>query len=108
MAIYYFMLEAVPLPGNQEEEEFEGAFINCWVNSTSMKSALTEATDYIHSEGWAIQKVEDRFIVNRERYEQDPELLESLEYFDQALDDGVSAIFYVWPIEESGFCDFQE
>ena len=37
MAIYYFIMEAVPIPGNQEEEELEGAFINCWVNSTSMK-----------------------------------------------------------------------
>lgn len=101
MAIYYFMLEAAPLLGNQEEEELEGAFINCWVNSTSMKSALTEATEYIHSEGWTIQKVEDRFIVHRARYEKDPELLESLECFDQAVNDGISAIFYVWPVEES-------
>ena len=101
MAIYYFMVEAVPLPGNQEEEELEGAVINCWVNSTSMKSALTKATEYIQSEGWAMQKAEDRFIVHRERYKKDPELLESLECFDQAVTDGISSIFYVWPSERS-------
>ena len=48
-----------------------------------------------------MQKVEDRFIVHRERYEKDPELLESLECFDQAVNGGISSIFYVWPSEES-------
>ncbi|WKA49427.1 hypothetical protein QWY22_10975 [Planococcus liqunii] len=103
MAIYYLMLEAVPLPENKEEKEIAGAFINCWVNSASMESALTEANDYIQSEGWKVQKVEDQFIVNRERYLKDPELQESLECFDQAVNDGISSIFYVWPSEETDF-----
>ncbi|MGK7377585.1 hypothetical protein ACSFXN_07060 [Planococcus sp. 1R117A] len=100
MAIYYFMMEALPRPDNPEKEEFEGAFISCWVDSADMTSALTEASRYIKSEGWKILQIEEQFIAKRERYEGDPERLDLLEYFDRALEDGVSAIFHVWPKDE--------
>jgi hypothetical protein len=97
MAIYFFMMEGIPMVDNPEKEEFDGAFINCWVNSVDITSALTKASKYIKSEGWRVLQIEDQMITNRERYERDPELLESLECFDQAVSEGVSAIFYVWP-----------
>jgi hypothetical protein len=97
MAIYYFMFEAVPNPDNPEKEEYEGAFVNCWVNATSMKSALTDAAKYIKSEGWKIEGMEESFIVDRERYEGETELVDSLECFDQAISNGVCALFNVWP-----------
>ena len=101
MAIYYFMIEAVPNQDNPEKDEFEGAFVNCWVNSMNMTLAVTEASKYITSEGWKVQRIEDQFMTNRERYEGDLELLDSLECFDQAVRDGVSAIFNVWPKDEA-------
>ncbi|WKA56218.1 hypothetical protein [Planococcus shixiaomingii] len=100
MAIYYFKFEATPNPDNPEREQYEGAIVNCWVDGTSMKPALTEAAKYVKNEGWKIEKMDDSFKVERERYEGNPELSESLECFDQALREGVSALFYVWPDKE--------
>jgi len=45
---------------------------------------------------WEITKVEESFITDSKRYNDE---LESLEGFNQALEYGVSAIFYTWPKE---------
>lgn len=54
------------------------------------------ANNYIRNEGWEITKVEESFITDSKRYNDE---LESLEGFNQALEYGVSAIFYTWPKE---------
>lgn len=101
MTIYYFMIEAVPNQDNPEKDEFEGAFVNCWVNSSNMTLAVTKASKYVNSEGWKMQRIEEQFIANRERYEGDPELLDLLECFDEAVREEVSAIFHVWRNDEA-------
>lgn len=44
--------------------------------------------------------MKDSFTVERERYEGNTELVDSLEFYDRALREGVSALFKVWPYEE--------
>ncbi|MDQ0427263.1 hypothetical protein QOZ98_000088 [Planomicrobium stackebrandtii] len=100
MEVYYYMIEATPYSDNPEKETFESAFINCWVHSTDIETALTKAKAYIHEEGWSVKKIEEQFIANRNLYEGSPELIDSLECFDHALKEGVSAIFYGWPNEQ--------
>jgi len=95
MSIYYLMMEAKPLPDNEECKELGGAFINCWVNSGDETSAMNKVTEYVSTEGWQIINIEDFFVVTREMYQEESELLDC---FDQAVNCGIGAIFYTWPI----------
>lgn len=100
MAIYYYLFEAIPHEDNPERKEYAGAFVNCWVNSSDVNFALKSATSYVNDQGWEIIDVDEQNIVNRERYEEDDELEESLDCFDQAVNLGISAIFYTWPYDD--------
>jgi hypothetical protein len=100
MAIYYFTFEAIPFSDNPEKQDCAGAFVSCWVNSIDLEFALKKANAYINHEGWEVIKVEDQFIATRDMYEDDPESEDSLECFDQAVSEGVDAIFYIWPYDD--------
>ncbi|EJR99336.1 hypothetical protein JDS77_21935 [Bacillus cereus group sp. N28] len=100
MTIYYFSFEAIPCSDNPEKDDCEGAFINCWVDSIDVNLALTKANNYINAEGWKVISIEDQFIANQKQYEGDYELKESLECFEQAMRDGIAAIFYTWSYDD--------
>lgn len=95
MKVYYFMFEAKPFKVNPESKDLGGAYICCWVNSENETSAFEEAKEYINNEEWEIVNLKEKFITNREHYEDNPESLDS---FDQAVMNGISAIFYTWAI----------
>lgn len=97
--IYCIMFEAVPRADNPNKNDFAGTFINCWVDSIDVDSAMVEAENYIKDEGWEIISIRDKFTVNRKQYEGEDQLKESLECFDQAIKDGIVAIFYTWPYD---------
>lgn len=66
-----------------------------------MKLALNRAKNYLSNQGWEVINVEDQFITSRDMYigeaEEDDELLEC---FDEAMRDGISAIFYTYSEED--------
>ena len=94
MSIFYFMFEGKPLLSNPESQEFEGAYICCWVKSDNENLALSSAKAYIEDEGWEIVCIEEKFVAKREEYIDNQE---SLDAFDQAINYGVGAVFYTWP-----------
>jgi hypothetical protein len=96
MSIYYFLIDSKPSPNNPESEDCGGGFINLWVNSGDYDDALSKAKEYIHREGWIILKIKDHFLADRDQYKSIPE---SLECFDQATEEGISAFFYTWPLD---------
>jgi len=49
--------------------------------------------EYIDNENWKSIKVKDSFIAKRDLYIDDPD---SLECYDEASENGISAIFYTW------------
>ena len=95
MMIYYLMVEAVPHHNNPESKEYGGAYINCWVKADTPADAMSKVKEYIHEQNWHFIKAEDTFTVQRERYIDEPD---SLECYDNALQYGLDAIFYTWPI----------
>jgi hypothetical protein len=101
MNIYLVQLEAIPHIDNPESEECVGAFVNCWVKSINIKLALNKAKKFVSNQGWEVKSIEDQFIASRDMYigetEEDEELLEC---FDEAMSDGISAIFYTYTSEE--------
>ncbi|MET0787007.1 MAG: hypothetical protein ABWX61_04860 [Paenisporosarcina sp.] len=97
MAIYYFLCEAVPHIDNPEKNEFEGAYINCWVDSNDIDLATQQGINMINNEGWELISIETQFQATRDQYEGDPELEEALACFDQAVKEGAATLFYTWP-----------
>ena len=97
MAIYCIIIEAIPNRSNPERNEFGGAYINCWVKASTQKEALKKAKEYIKAENWMFIKVEDIWEAQRQSY---MDLPESLECYDEACKNGLSAIFNTWSIED--------
>lgn len=97
MKLWYIMVEAVPAEDNEERLEFGGAYINCWVKAESPEAALDEAKAYVAEADWVFLQVMDMFLADRDAYLEIPE---SLECFDEACEDGISAVFYTWPPDE--------
>ena len=95
MIIYYVMVEAVPNRNNPESKEYSGAYINCWIQADTPVDAVKKVKEYIHKENWDFVKIEDIFSVQRELYLEEPD---SLECYDNAMQYGLDAIFYTWPI----------
>ena len=91
MKIYYLLLEGKPNINNEESKEITGAYINCWVNTKD------KAIKYINTQEWESLNTEEIYITTRERYIDEPD---SLKWFDQAINFGVGAIFYTWPIDD--------
>ena len=94
--IYYLMVEAVPNCNNPESKKYSGAYINCWVKADSPVDAVKKVKKYIHKENWDLVNIEDVFSTQRERYLEEPD---SLECYDNAVQYGLDAIFYTWPID---------
>ena len=102
MSIYYIMAEAAPSKDNDESKEFGGAYINIWVKSETKEAALTKAKEFIVDEGWVLVNVEEAYAVNRADYIDDPDMDDPdvLECYDEACEQGISAIFNTWPLHE--------
>ena len=96
MIIYFVMVEAVPNHSNPESKEYSGAYINCWVKADTSADAVKKAKEYIRNENWDFVSIEEFFSVQRERYLEEPD---SLECYDNAIQCGLDAIFYTWPID---------
>lgn len=99
MAVYYLMMEAVPKPDNPEGRELGGAYVNCWVRAASKRAAEKKAREYIDAENWVYIKTEEAFIPDRRSYLDE---LDSLKCYDAACENGISAVFYTWPVHEGG------
>ena len=96
MEIYYLLVEAVPDRNNPERQEFGGAYINCWVKATTKEDAVTRTKAYIAAENWTFVKILDVFIAQKQLYADEPD---SAVCYDEACENGISAIFYTWSID---------
>ena len=97
MRIYYVMIEGVPKDTNPEINETKGAYIDVWVETESVDDAIRRTEEYVDLEEWKVIRVEECAEVFREDYSDDPELLEC---FDEAVENGISAVFYTWDQED--------
>jgi hypothetical protein len=97
MNIYYLLIEGKPNLNNEESKEVAGAYINCWVNAKDETTVREKAIEYINTQEWEALNIEEVYITNRERYVDEPD---SLECFEQAINCGIGAVFYTWPIND--------
>lgn len=97
MTVYYVMIEGKPKDTNPESAETEGAYIDVWVKSDLLEDAVQKAKDYVEQEEWEVISVEESAEAVREDYVDDSDLLEC---YDEACEEGISALFYTWDEDE--------
>ena len=88
------MLVATPYPDNDEFKEVVGAYVNCWINFSQEDGAELLARHYITQAGWQPGVLQECTPVSEEQYHDDAE---TLAYFREAEESGVSLAFYCWP-----------
>lgn len=94
--IYYSIIEGEPKETNPESAETLGAYIDVWVKAESLEESIQKAKDYVDLEGWIIIDIIESSEVLRENYIADSDLLE---YYDEAWEKGIIAVFYTWDSE---------
>ena len=91
------MIEDVPKETNPECNDTREAYIDVWVKTDSLECATQKAKEYVDHEEWNMIRIEESASVSRDDYFDEPELLE---YYDEACETKLSAVFYTWDSEE--------
>jgi hypothetical protein len=91
--LYVVRYEVQLLPGTDNFTVNSSAFANVWVEATSEQQALAVASGEVQDAGWLIESLESVHPNVREDYADDDS---GLEYFEQALIDGIVLVFHTW------------
>jgi hypothetical protein len=95
--MYFFMFHGAPMARHPESKSIGGAFINCWVERSTLAEAEAVARQWINEAGWQIKSLDESRIVDRSDYDDNPA---GVEYFEQALIDNEVFVFYEYPIRD--------
>lgn len=91
--LYVVRYEVQPLPGTDNFASSSGAYVNVWVEAVSEQQALAIAFQQIQEAGWRIESLEVVQPTTRDDYADDDS---GLEYFEQALIDGIVLALHTW------------
>jgi hypothetical protein len=94
-SIHLIMVNALPVPGTDAFKEFGGATINVYTIEMSNDAAIAIAVREILAAGWRVESIEDTFFLTRADLAEEPD---GLQYFEQALLDGIVLVFYTYPV----------
>lgn len=84
--------ETRPTDALEDAASIGGAFVNCWIKSTSIESARRRSRKHLQQTGWVIlERLEER-AEDSETREEDAEA-----YFRQAQVDGEVYVIHVYP-----------
>ena len=64
MTIFYIQYESIPTIESNDYKDTGGAYINCWVKSTSIDAAKKKAEIAINENHWNVISLEESFLVN--------------------------------------------
>jgi hypothetical protein len=92
--LYLITIEALPVPGSKAADTCGGAYINVYTTEPSESAAVQAASREVAEAGWQSRAIEKVVFVTREDYDEDSE---GLEYFDQALIDGIVLVVHSFP-----------
>jgi len=92
--IYVVIVEASPPPGSDKFFEFGGAYINVYTTSQTEGDAIAVATAEVREAGWQLDAIDGVNWATRSDF---PDIESGLEYFEQALLDGVVVVVHTFP-----------
>jgi hypothetical protein len=94
--VLWFLFLARPLPASPFYTRVPTAFFNVWVSCSDQVTAEHTARDAIEQKQWEILRLQEWSIISRQTYKYLPA---SLKHFENALRNGHSLDFYLWPNE---------
>ena len=97
--LYVVTVEATPAAGSDAFASHGGAYINVFTTDASESEALSTASREIAEAGWQFNRIDDVTWVTRSDYADDPS---GLEYFEQALIDGVVIVVHIFSPDQEG------
>ena len=92
--IHVVIVDASPLPSTAAFAEFGGATIAVYTTEESEEGAIAIAAQEVVEAGWQVRFIEDTFLLTREDLVEAPE---GLQYFEQALLDGIVLVVHTYP-----------
>lgn len=96
--MFVITLQVAPQPRTQQAREVGGAYAVCWINFPLQDGAEHLAKFYVEQAGWVRPVVKKVGRVDEDYYAQEqPGADGQKQYFEEALADGISIIFYEWP-----------
>ncbi len=95
--IFFLQFEATPRQSHPESDEIAGAFVNCWIDGASLVEAEATARRKIEEESWIVADPNEAYFVTAADYDDDAD---GLDYYKQALIDGLVCVFHTYPIDE--------
>ncbi|MCH8965043.1 MAG: hypothetical protein IIB58_08795 [Planctomycetes bacterium] len=95
--IFFFQFEATPRQSHPESGEIAGAFVNCWIDGSSLVEADAIARRTIEDDGWIVADPDEAYSVTAADYDEDAD---GLDYYKQSLIDGLVCVFHTYPVDE--------
>lgn len=86
-------MKATP-KGETDATKSGGAYVNCWINFQLEDGARHLAAYYVNQEGWIVEEIEESRWVQQQASDDNAD---GLRYFSEALRDGASLVFNMWP-----------
>ncbi len=97
MPIYFLTFHTKPTINNEEVNNIEGAYINCWIEAEDIHVAEKIASDKIEETNWTILNMEDGYEITREDY---PTRNKGLECYEKALIEKEVYLIQTYPDKE--------
>ncbi len=88
------IVSAVQNPAFTFDEEYGGAFVNCWIKDQTESGAFDAAREWLATSGWIVKSLESRRSVTQFDYTCGAD---GAEQYEQALAEGEAYVFHVWP-----------
>jgi hypothetical protein len=92
--MFFVQFEATPRKTARTASEAAGAYINCWIERSTLPEAVRVAREAIAAEGWITDEPEEAYEVDSNTY---PPGKDGRAYFLQALTDKEVFVFYTHP-----------
>ena len=94
--VFVVIVEALPGVGSEDFMSVGGAFISVFTSDSTESEALATASREVADAGWQFKSIDSVALVTRSDYEDDSE---ALQYFEQALLDGVVLVMHTYPAD---------
>ena len=95
-SIFVVTVEASPIRGTDRFFKFGGAYINVYTTSKTEADAIAVATTEVRDAGWHLDAIDEVNLVTRGDL---TDTDSGLEYFEQALLDGIVVVVHTFSLD---------
>ena len=92
--MFFVQFEATPRREARSSADAAGAYVNCWIERSTLEEAIRVARCSIEAEGWIVDDPDEAFPVDASDY---PDGHPGREYFEQAMVDKQVFVFHCFP-----------